>query len=126
MSGASSPRWSSGAPLFPGIKDTEDQLLKIWQILGTPVEATWPGVTQLPEFASRAFPTFVPLDLGVVVPQIRDADGAEDLIEGLLKLQPSQRISATDALRHDYFSDLPADVFMLPDEVSIFTVIGAI
>ena len=36
-------------PLFPG--DSEiDQLFKIFRTLGTPTEATWPGVSQLPDF----------------------------------------------------------------------------
>ena len=36
-------------PLFPG--DSEiDQLFKIFRVLGTPTESTWPGVSQLPDF----------------------------------------------------------------------------
>lgn len=31
----------SGRPLFPG-KNNEDQLLRIFKLLGTPNEATWP------------------------------------------------------------------------------------
>ncbi|KAG5540550.1 hypothetical protein RHGRI_020683 [Rhododendron griersonianum] len=41
-------------PLFPG--DSEiDELFKIFRVLGTPNEDTWPGVTSLPDFKS-AFP----------------------------------------------------------------------
>eukprot|EP01018_Ginkgo_biloba_P020448 Gb_39785 [translate_table: standard] len=41
-------------PLFPG--DSEiDELFKIFRVLGTPNEETWPGVTSLPDFKS-AFP----------------------------------------------------------------------
>ena len=36
-------------PLFQG--DSEiDQLLKIFKILGTPSEDSWPGVTSLPDY----------------------------------------------------------------------------
>ena len=36
-------------PLFPG--DSEiDQLFRIFRTLGTPNDAMWPGVTQLPDY----------------------------------------------------------------------------
>lgn len=40
----------TGMPTFPGIRDTYDQLDKIFKILGTPTEETWPGVTHLPGY----------------------------------------------------------------------------
>ncbi|KAG6480423.1 hypothetical protein ZIOFF_063923 [Zingiber officinale] len=55
-------------PLFPG--DSEiDELFKIFSILGTPNEGTWPGVTSLPDFKS-AFPKWQPQDLATVVPNL--------------------------------------------------------
>jgi serine/threonine protein kinase len=45
----------TGKPLFPGMKGVYDQLNKIWAILGTPTEATWPGVTKLPEYKPCKF-----------------------------------------------------------------------
>jgi serine/threonine protein kinase len=45
----------TGKPLFPGMKGVYDQLNKIWAILGTPTEATWPGVTKLPEYKPYHF-----------------------------------------------------------------------
>lgn len=47
----------SGIPLFPGLKDASDQVVRIWQVLGTPNEQTWPGVERLPEFKKREFYT---------------------------------------------------------------------
>ena len=39
----------TGIPLFPG--DSEiGQLFKIFQLLGTPNEEMWPGVTKLPDY----------------------------------------------------------------------------
>ncbi|KAL9320577.1 hypothetical protein ACSQ67_012416 [Phaseolus vulgaris] len=59
-------------PLFPG--DSEiDELFKIFRILGTPNEETWPGVTALPDFKST-FPKWPPKDLATVVPNL-DAAG---------------------------------------------------
>ena len=32
----------TGQPLFPGQKNPENQLCKIFQVMGTPLEADWP------------------------------------------------------------------------------------
>lgn len=40
----------TGMPTFPGIRDTYDQLDKIFKLLGTPTEDTWTGVTHLPSY----------------------------------------------------------------------------
>ncbi len=37
----------TGKPLFPG-KDETDQMEKISQIMGSPTEKNYPGVTRLP------------------------------------------------------------------------------
>ncbi|MBA0702179.1 hypothetical protein Goari_005647, partial [Gossypium aridum] len=58
-------------PLFPG--DSEiDELFKIFRILGTPNEDTWPGVTSLPDFKS-AFPKWPAKNLATVVPNLESA-----------------------------------------------------
>ncbi|CAL9206768.1 unnamed protein product, partial [Musa hybrid cultivar] len=58
-------------PLFPG--DSEiDELFKIFRVLGTPNEDTWPGVTSLPDFKS-AFPKWLSKDLVTVVPNLAAA-----------------------------------------------------
>ncbi|XP_020524007.1 cell division control protein 2 homolog A isoform X2 [Amborella trichopoda] len=55
-------------PLFPG--DSEiDELFKIFRILGTPNEETWPGVNSLPDFKS-SFPKWPPKGLASVVPNL--------------------------------------------------------
>lgn len=48
---------NAGRPLFPG-SDVDDQLKRIFKLLGTPTEITWPGVTSLPDF--RPFPMYQP------------------------------------------------------------------
>lgn len=40
----------TGMPTFPGIRDTYDQLDKIFKMIGTPTEETWCGVTHLPGY----------------------------------------------------------------------------
>lgn len=41
----------AGRPLFPG-SDVLDQLMKIFRVLGTPTEDTWPGVTHLSDYVA--------------------------------------------------------------------------
>lgn len=41
----------AGRPLFPG-SDILDQLMRIFRVLGTPSEETWPGVTHLSDYVA--------------------------------------------------------------------------
>lgn len=43
----------SGAAAFPGVKDSNDQLDKIWKVLGTPSTKDWDQLIFLPHFKSR-------------------------------------------------------------------------
>ncbi|CAA6663366.1 unnamed protein product [Spirodela intermedia] len=89
-------------PLFPG--DSEiDELFKIFRVLGTPNEETWPGVTSLPDFKT-AFPKWPRKDLAAVVPTLDPA--GIDLLSKMLCLEPSMRITARNALEHEYFKDI--------------------
>ncbi|GMN67305.1 hypothetical protein TIFTF001_036386 [Ficus carica] len=89
-------------PLFPG--DSEiDELFRIFRILGTPNEDTWPGVSSLPDFKS-AFPKWPAKDLATVVPNLESA--GLDLLSKMLCLDPSKRITARSALEHEYFKDI--------------------
>ena len=86
----------TGRPLFPG--DSEiDELYKIFQVLGTPTESVWPGVTSLPDFSAR-FPGWRSRSLASVLPTL-DAQGL-DLLARMLILDPTKRITAVDALKH--------------------------
>lgn len=48
----------TGMPTFPGIRDTYDQLDKIFKILGTPTEDTWVGSTHLPGYKPHKLGNF--------------------------------------------------------------------
>ncbi|XP_075478208.1 cell division control protein 2 homolog A-like [Primulina tabacum] len=89
-------------PLFPG--DSEiDELFQIFRVLGTPNEHVWPGVTSLPDFKCT-FPKWPAKDLATVVTNL-DAFGI-DLLNKMLRYDPSKRITAKLALEHEYFKDV--------------------
>jgi non-specific serine/threonine protein kinase len=92
----------TGRPLFPGTTN-EDQLLKIFRMMGTPTEQTWPGVTQLPEY-KQPHTIYPHQNLNQILPNI-DALGL-DLLSRMLQYQPQMRISAKDALNHSYFAEV--------------------
>uniref|UniRef100_A0A0D9VNQ8 Protein kinase domain-containing protein n=1 Tax=Leersia perrieri TaxID=77586 RepID=A0A0D9VNQ8_9ORYZ len=89
-------------PLFPG--DSEiDELFKIFRVLGTPTEQSWPGVSSLPDYKS-AFPKWQAQDLASIVPTLDPA--GLDLLSKMLRYEPNKRITARQALEHEYFKDL--------------------
>jgi len=91
-----------GKPLFAG-SNNQDELIKIFKVMGTPTEETWPGVTKYSEYR-KDFPYYPPKPLSTVVPMI-DTFGM-DLLMQMLNYQPNRRISAKDALNHVYFNDI--------------------
>lgn len=97
-------------PLFPG--DSEiDQLYKIFQVMGTPDEAAWQGVSQLPDY-KETFPKWRARQLGELVPSL-DRAGV-DLLSRMLVYTPQHRITARAAMQHEYFADIPQILEDLP------------
>ncbi|XP_050826894.1 cyclin-dependent kinase 5 isoform X1 [Serinus canaria] len=92
---------NAGRPLFPG-NDVDDQLKRIFRLLGTPTEEQWPAMAKLPDY--KPYPMYpATTSLVNVVPKL-NATG-RDLLQNLLKCNPVQRISAEEALQHPYFTD---------------------
>eukprot|EP01006_Ploeotia_vitrea_P020937 TRINITY_DN53257_c0_g1_i1.p1 TRINITY_DN53257_c0_g1~~TRINITY_DN53257_c0_g1_i1.p1 ORF type:complete len:503 (+),score=51.74 TRINITY_DN53257_c0_g1_i1:31-1539(+) len=82
------------------------QLTKTFELLGSPDEDNWPGCQELPlwgpwQVEGKGIEAAL-RETGVSV-------SAEciSLLEGLLKLDPLQRITATEALQHKWFSSSP-------------------
>ncbi|RDA87523.1 hypothetical protein CP532_1607 [Ophiocordyceps camponoti-leonardi (nom. inval.)] len=92
----------TGRPLFPGTTN-EDQIIRIFRIMGTPTERTWPGITQYPEY-KPTFQMYATQDLRNILHAI-DATGI-DLLQRMLQLRPELRISAHEALQHPWFNEI--------------------
>lgn len=93
-----------GRPLFPGASDA-DQLVRIFKVLGTPTEQSWPSMMDLPECRPSEWERCEPLPIDSVVGGHLSADGLS-LLSEMLRYDPATRISAKDAMNHPYFEDL--------------------
>ncbi|GAA5874207.1 hypothetical protein JCM3774_006764 [Rhodotorula dairenensis] len=95
-------------PLFPG--DSEiDEIFRIFRLLGTPNDDTWPGVTGLPDYKTT-FPNWHAKNLGDHIPGSNSK--SIELIAGMLAYDPSRRMSAKAALKSDYFDGGAYDTAM--------------
>jgi len=104
--------WSAGAifvelltkkPLFAS--DSEiDQLYQTFQLLGTPSEEEWSGVTALENF-NQSFPAWPRLSLRSKVPREDFDDDGLRFLERCLAYEPKRRISAADAGTHPFLKD---------------------
>lgn len=93
---------ATGKPMFPG--DSEiDQIFKIFQLLGTPADDAWEGVSKLPDWQTR-FPSWRRADMRSKYAALNDF--GVDLLEDLLTYDPRERIVGKDALVHPYFDSL--------------------
>jgi cyclin-dependent kinase len=93
---------ATGRPIFPG-SSVQDQLVRIFKILGTPNEHMWPGVGQLPEYRAD-IPVYPAIPLSRLIPKL-DAPGV-DVLARFLEYIPERRIHAHEALHHPFFNDL--------------------
>ncbi|PPS04071.1 hypothetical protein GOBAR_AA16588 [Gossypium barbadense] len=98
-------------PLFKGTAEI-DQLRKIFDTLGVPSEKIWPGFSELPgskanyskqpyNLLRKKFPAASFTGSAVL------SDAGFDLLNRLLTYDPEKRITADDALNHDWFRELP-------------------
>jgi len=106
--GQSVDLWSAGCvigemfnrqAMFQG-RGEFDMLTKIFEKRGTPTEENWKDVSALPNYVEFSQHPKVPMP--TVVPAA--SSSAQNLIDGLLTLDPKQRATANDALGHAFFA----------------------
>lgn len=83
-------------PLFPGRSEI-DVVYKIFQLLGTPNEDTWPGVSSF-QYFKQDYPVWNKVTMKDLYTRL-DANGV-DLLGKMITMNPEYRISAADALNH--------------------------
>lgn len=119
----------SMAALFPG-KSEIDQLNRIFKVkikklnrcsrslqkknfsnqdLGTPNEKIWPGYGELPAVQKMTFAEYPVSNLRKKFAHLTSELGLS-LLQGLLTYDPKQRLTADQALRKDYFKELPLPI----------------
>lgn len=84
-------------PLFNGTSENS-QLVKIFEIIGSPDENDWPVGTNL---AYASFAGYSEVDFSKLFPQLEKE--AIDLMKQMLSFKPENRITAKRALNHSYF-----------------------
>lgn len=98
---------SDGLCIVPG---EVDELNKIFKALGTPSEKIWPGYSDLPMVKKFSF-EHQPYNL--MRKKITDQTISEagfGLLNKLLTYCPQKRITAEDALHHEWFEESPEPV----------------
>jgi serine/threonine protein kinase len=109
----------AGRPLFPG-QEPNDQLERIFKVLGTPNNRNWPTIMNDITPESKSFLEMKPKlknytgeDWTVKAPRL-DIYG-RDLLSSILRYHNSARISARCAMKHHVFEALGKSVHQLND-----------
>ena len=89
--------------IFPGDGGEINQLDKIYNVLGTPTRAEWPGLVDMAWFellrpTERKTSTFAEKYQSRVTP------AAFELLQAMFLFDPTKRPTAADALEHPYFT----------------------
>lgn len=88
-------------PIFQGDSEV-DQIYKIFKVLGTPNEKLWPGVLELLSF-HQELPQWTGIDLRNI---LKVNNELISMLEKMLVYNPTDRLSAKRALKHEYLRGL--------------------
>uniref|UniRef100_A0A7S2K3F5 Cyclin-dependent kinase 2 homolog n=1 Tax=Leptocylindrus danicus TaxID=163516 RepID=A0A7S2K3F5_9STRA len=107
----------SRGPLFAGT-NTFDQMGKIFEVLGTPSDETWPSAADLPDYHKVSFPAADPVPLTNILPRLAEHCSIQlhKLLQSMISLDPERRPTAESCVRHAWFVD-SKPVPALPDDV---------
>ena len=78
-------------------------IFKIFKLLGTPTEKTWPGLEKLPHF-KKTWPKWSENKVNGIVSNL-DGDG-KDLLKKMIIMNPDKRITLKQITEHPFFTDL--------------------
>lgn len=106
----------NGTPLFTGTAE-DVQLDTIFRHLGTPDEAAYPGICELPDWKdSLSMYPPPPGGMQSLVPKLEPL--GVSLLESMLVYDPARRITAQEARRHEFFANLPEKIKMVGNDMS--------
>lgn len=110
---------AAGVTLFASLEPRK-QIETIFGIIGTPDEASWPGIRSDLESCAIQLVSQKGRDLASLAPRLSLV--GVDLLLNFLKCNPLSRISASEAMYHAYFNSLPSQIHSLSDLDSIFSI----
>eukprot|EP00755_Sulcionema_specki_P001871 Sspe_Gene.117649::Locus_109210_Transcript_1_1_Confidence_1.000_Length_1372::g.117649::m.117649/K08817/CCRK; cell cycle related kinase len=93
-----------GTPVFPGTTEI-DQIIRIFQVLGSPNDKTWPQRATLPDWGKVHISPHEGIPISKLVSRASPSSVA--LLEGLLVLNCDARLAASEALSAPCFTDRP-------------------
>mmetsp|Transcript_12010 Transcript_12010/g.36613 ORF Transcript_12010/g.36613 Transcript_12010/m.36613 type:complete len:256 (+) Transcript_12010:389-1156(+) len=96
---------NEGTPIYRGSSDI-DHLCQVFKVLGGPSEKNWPSFQTMPIADKLAFSEEEGTGLRSVLPDC--SDKALSLLQKFLQLEPTRRISASEALQDEFFRSLPS------------------
>ncbi|CAF3312720.1 unnamed protein product [Rotaria socialis] len=90
-------------PLLPGESDL-GQLLKIFEVFGTPTDSNWPDVRAFSNYIE--YKSIEPKPLRTIFTTSKPDE--LDVLDRIMQLDPKRRPNASDTLQMEYFSNPPA------------------
>lgn len=79
-----------------------DQLSKIMDVLGTPTTESWPSIVHLPDYYKVIFEKQDGIGLQCLISKVADDASLESILSQLIVMNPERRLSAEQALKHDW------------------------
>ena len=93
--GAVAAEMMKGEPLFKGMNDI-DQIVKVFQVLGTPTEENWPQMTGLPDYGKILFKPCKEQSLDQVLPKA--STSFRELVQSLIIFDETRRPSCSQTI----------------------------